>query len=93
MVNTFERFQAWAAANRTNIEPPFIVTEHRRSITGDREVLLKTPVMCLAQYDEDTIVGIYPCQHESGDKKIDTALTALESSMPPTNRETQRSTA
>lgn len=59
-VRTYERFQAWASEHDARIEPPFISRELRSSITGERDVVLYTPVVCLAAYEGDDLVDVVP---------------------------------
>lgn len=64
VVETYERFRAWAEDNGVSLTPPF----DRRTVTtlvGRTEEVLRLPVMCLAVYDDD-LCGVYPCN--SGDR-------------------------
>jgi len=59
VVETYERFRAWAETAGVSISPPF----DRRTVTtlvGRSEEVLTLPVMCLAVHDEG-LRGVYPC--------------------------------
>lgn len=82
-VDRFERFERWADANGVTIRPPFRIRT-TSSIVSDRErCVLVTPVCCLALYDGDALVGVYP--HSDGEitRTVTDAIGALATGERP----------
>lgn len=89
VVETFERFEAWAERQGVSVRPPFEVRTSESLLTDDAEQVLVTPLLCLALYREDSLVGVYP--HSDGDETV-TATEAIASlrtgELPPVLGET-----
>lgn len=77
VVERFERFEAWARERDVSIRPPFSVRVRRSTITGESDTLLVTPVLCLAAYDGDEVVGVYPCTDGNSVTSIDDFIERL----------------
>ena len=83
IVDRFERFERWADANDVTIRPPFRIRTIS-SMGSDRERrVLVTPVCCLALYDGDALVGVYP--HTDGEvtRTVTDAIGALATGERP----------
>lgn len=77
IVDTFRTFEEWAQAHDASIRPPFTVRDRHSTITDQADRLLLTPLVCLALYDVDGIVGVYPCIHGESVTTIDDCLERL----------------
>jgi len=78
VVETYERFRAWAETAGVSITPPF----DRRTVTslvGRTEEVLTLPVLCLAVYDDD-LCGVYPCSDGDRTWTVTDYLDACERS-------------
>ena len=65
IVDRFERFERWADANDVTIRPPFRIRTTSSMVSDRERRVLVTPVCCLALYDGDALVGVYP--HTDGE--------------------------
>lgn len=82
-VERFEEFERWADRHGTSIRPPFRVrTSTSPASETEREVLV-TPVMCLALYADDRLLGVFP--HEDGETThtVTDAIAALRTGTLP----------
>jgi hypothetical protein len=77
VVDTFRAFEEWAQARDASIRPPFAIRERQSTITRQEDTLLLTPLVCLAVYDEDDVVGVYPCAHGGSVTTIDDCIERL----------------
>lgn len=77
VVDTFRTFEEWARARDASIRPPFAIRERQSTITRQEDTLLVTPLVCLAVYDEDDVVGVYPCAHGGSVTTIDDCIERL----------------
>jgi hypothetical protein len=60
VVETFERYETWAAEHGVSLRPAFDV----RSVSplvGERRELLRLPMACLAVHEDGDLVGVFPC--------------------------------
>jgi hypothetical protein len=60
IVETFERFEAWADDRGLSVRPAFDVRTVSSLIGGRREILT-LPMMSLSVSAGDDLVGVYPC--------------------------------
>lgn len=72
-LEAFERFGDWADRAGVSIEPPFDVRTRSSAITGESREIVVTPLLCLALYDGNTLVGVYP--HDDGGRTRDVSTT------------------
>jgi hypothetical protein len=86
--DAFEAFEAWADRNGVGIRPPFDVHETHCVMTGASEERLRLPVACLAVFDGETLLCVYPHVGEDGVRTVDDALSALADGDLPTPRAT-----
>ncbi|WP_380678424.1 HTH domain-containing protein [Salinigranum sp. GCM10025319] len=77
VVETFERFERWAAAHDLSVRPAFDVRTVSSLIGREREVLT-LPMMCLAVREGDDLVGVFPCRDGERTWTIDDCLNAYE---------------
>ena len=69
-------FQSWAEDNQVRLTPFFQTRECYSMETGDRGDWVVFPAICLAVYEGDDLVSVYP--HADGDT-YRSVLTGLES--------------
>lgn len=77
VAETFRTFRAWADEHETTICPPFVIRDIRSTITGDGDTVLITPVLCLAVYAGEELLGVYPCCHGDSVMTVDDCLDQL----------------
>lgn len=77
ILGEFESFETWADRNGIGIRPPFDVRTSHSVITDETHELLVLPVMCLAVYSDDDLVGMYPCSDDESVLTIDDAFDAI----------------
>jgi hypothetical protein len=75
VVRSFER---WAGDRGVSIRPPFAVRRSHSEITGETDELLVLPVVCLAAYDGEELVGVYPCCTGGSTVTVADALATIE---------------
>lgn len=78
-IETVARFREWADRNEVSLSPCFEERTHRSKITGEHSRELVFPVMCLAVYQDDELVGVYPHVDDEGVVTIDEFLESLAS--------------
>lgn len=64
-IDTVGQFRTWAEANDVSILPFFDERTSHSKITGETYSEIVFPMMCLAVYRDDDLVGVYP--HADGD--------------------------
>lgn len=74
---TFDAFEEWAEERGLSIRPPFIVREIQSVFTAEHDEVLITPMLFMAVFDGDAIVGTYPCHHADGVVTIDDWLARM----------------
>lgn len=74
VVDCFERFEQWADAHGVSVRPPFAIRTSTSLVSDDSRPVLVTPLLCLALYYDDSLVGVYP--HSDGET-TDTATEAI----------------
>lgn len=79
-IETFERFEEWAAAAGASIRPPFTVRTRTSEVTGETTRLLQLPIICLAIERSGQLATVIP--HSDGDthRSVTDALAALDTS-------------
>lgn len=79
----YERFRSWADRRGVSIRPPF-ETRTRSSIVEDGGVdVLVTPVLCLAVYREERLVGVFPHSADGETHTVEAAVETLRNGKLP----------
>lgn len=75
--------EQWAAANGVTLAPAF--DRHDRScwFTGVDDSVVTLPVICLAVFENDDLVGVYPHLGPSGPQSVGDCLDRLEAEFLP----------
>jgi len=84
VIETYERFTAWADQQGVSVEPPFKHRTTTSQITGTTRELLVTPLLCLELYVGDELYGVFP--HSVGAETYTTsdAIATLRTGELPT---------
>ncbi|MFC6953620.1 HTH domain-containing protein [Halorubellus litoreus] len=61
-----EAFESWAACNGHSLEPAFRYRERTTLVSEHAEEVVHLPLQCLAVYDRDDLVAVFPCTNEDG---------------------------
>ncbi|MHC3438705.1 HTH domain-containing protein [Natrialbaceae archaeon A-gly3] len=86
---TLARFRSWADREAHSLEPGFRTCERRPMLTEGTTSVIVPPLVCLAVYRDDGLVGVFPCSSDDGTKTVDDCLTHLaESGCLPADNET-----
>ena len=64
-IETVGQFRAWAEANGASLLPFFDERTQHSKITGEEHSEIIFPMMCMAVYRDDDLVGVYP--HADGE--------------------------
>ena len=83
VVDDFGRFREWADRREVTVEPPFEVRTRSSIVEEDGVDVLVTPVLCLAVYRDERLVGVYP--HSDGEETytVERALERLQDGRLP----------
>lgn len=82
ITETVTQFREWADTRDATLAPAFSVDEHVSQITGEREMRLRLPVVCLAVYQDDSLYCVIPHQTDERTCTVQKALGVLESEEP-----------
>lgn len=77
---TLRRFRDWAADHDCSLEPGFQTRERRSLLTDETTSIVVPPIACLAVYDADTLVGVFPCSTGETTVTVADCLNELETS-------------
>ncbi|ELY38303.1 HTH domain-containing protein [Natronorubrum tibetense] len=85
-LDSFERFEAWAADQGVSIRPPFQERTKTSQVTGETTELLVTPLLCLELYADDELVGVFPHTDEESEETLttDEVIASLRTGELPT---------
>jgi len=70
------QFRAWAADRNAALAG--VETREASTLTGETYTALSLPVLALAEYDGDRLVGVAPCRTEHENRTVEGRLEALE---------------
>lgn len=82
IIETFERFEAWADERGLSVRPAFDVHTVSSLIGGDREILT-LPMMSLEVTVEDELVGVFPCTDGDRTWTVEDCLDAYTAGVDP----------
>jgi hypothetical protein len=92
-LSALEGFERWALAHHANLTPGFDIHECHSGFTGQRFRTTVFPVACLAVYDDDELVAVYPHSTDAGCVTVDDGLAMLEadaSELPDAHQSSDR---
>lgn len=70
-------FEAWADHNGHSLEPAFSRRTKSVPLTDEQREVIVPPVICLAVYEDDELVGVFPCSNGDGTNTVDDCLNGL----------------
>ncbi|GAB3684770.1 hypothetical protein GCM10028857_14220 [Salinarchaeum chitinilyticum] len=83
VLEQYERFERWADAAGVSLAPAF-QTRETTSLASDRTVeRLVTPSICLACYDGDQLVGVFPHTDDETTHTVPEVIAALRTGSLP----------
>jgi hypothetical protein len=74
---TVRTFETWAQRHGRRISPCFDVRRTRSTILEESDERLVLPVLCVAAYDEDGLVGMAPCRDGDSALTVEDVLDAI----------------
>lgn len=77
-LTALDGFERWALAHHATLSPGFDTHECHSGFTGQRYRTTVFPVVCLAVYDDDELVAVYPHSTEAGCVSVADGLALLE---------------
>lgn len=83
VLERFEAFETWAERRGVSVRPPFEVRECSSSFTGEFIERLMTPLVCLALYDDEALVGVYPHSVDGQTYTVEDAIATLRAGEIP----------
>lgn len=84
VIDVFKRFERWADNRGVTVRPPFEVRTATSPVTGKTKKVLVTPLISLALYHDEQLVGVFPHSGAEGTYTVPEAVTALQSGEFPT---------
>lgn len=83
VLEQYDRFERWADGAGVSISPPF-QTRATTSVASERTVeRLVTPSICLACYDGDRLVGVFPHTADETTHAVPAAIASLRTGSLP----------
>jgi hypothetical protein len=76
-------FQAWADDRGVRLAPAFESHDCHNSYTNTRYTTTVLPVICLALYDEDDLLAVYPHSGPHGVRTVLDGISVLEAESEP----------
>ncbi|PSQ15420.1 hypothetical protein BRD00_14080 [Halobacteriales archaeon QS_8_69_26] len=83
LVDACERFEEWAEGEDVTLRPAFDRKEITSEFTGESRRMLVTPVACLAAYDGEDLVAVYPHTDVDRTRTVEDALDGLAATATP----------
>lgn len=71
-------FREWADRNGHTLEPAFRWCEESTMLSEEQNEVIRLPLQCLAIYEGDRLVGVFPCSTDNGTKTVADCLQRLE---------------
>lgn len=71
-------FRAWAERNGHSLEPAFYRHERSSMVSDERDEVIQLPLQCLAIYEADRLVGVFPCSAGGETSTVEDCLRRLE---------------
>lgn len=78
VVELYEQFSEWAETHEASIHPPFDRYETGFGLLDETDEALVLPVICLTVWEDEDLVGVYPCTVGERRYAIADCLDALE---------------
>ncbi|WP_101296889.1 HTH domain-containing protein [Halegenticoccus soli] len=81
ILERIEEFTEWADEHGVCFDPCLVEREVHSEMTGERRTEITLPVVCLALYRGENVVGVVPCRDADGgvQRSVSDCLARLES--------------
>ncbi|WP_265110639.1 HTH domain-containing protein [Halosolutus halophilus] len=76
--NRISEFESWASRNGYSLEPAFKRCEQTSMVSDERTEVVVLPTICLALYDADRLVGVFPCSDSDRTTTVHDCVIRLE---------------
>lgn len=76
-IETVGQFRTWAEANGVSLLPFFDERTQHSKITGETHSEIVFPMMCMAVYRDDDLVGVYPHADDDSVRTVPDFLASL----------------
>ena len=73
--------EEWAEANDVTLAPAFDRHDRSNWYTGHDDVVVSLPVICLAVFEDEDIVSVYPHRGRNGNLSVSDGLDRLEATL------------
>lgn len=87
----YEGFNSWAHSHDASMRPAFDRHECHSLYTGSTFTTTVLPVMCLAVYEDEKLVSVYPHARHGRPTTVSEGLAILESERQPPRQTPRRS--
>jgi hypothetical protein len=84
VIDVFKRFEQWADHRGVSVRPPFEVRTTTSFVTGKTKKILVTPLISLALYHDEQLIGVFPHSADETTDTVTEAITALQNGELPT---------
>ncbi|AQL44385.1 hypothetical protein BV210_17415 [Halorientalis sp. IM1011] len=74
----YREFEAWADAHGVRLAPAFERHDCHNSFTDSHYTTVVLPVTCLALYDDEDLIAVYPHSSEAGIRTVLDGVSMLE---------------
>jgi hypothetical protein len=71
-------FRTWADRSGHSLEPAFRWSEQSTMFSEERTKVVQLPLQCLAIYEDDCLVGVFPCSTDARTETVTDCLQRLE---------------
>lgn len=76
-----EEIESWADVTRRRVDPCFDRHPIQSSFSGEEGEVITLPVLCIARYEDDALVDVYPVRDEAANYTVEEYLAVLESDL------------
>lgn len=83
VVDDFERFERWADREGVRIRPPFQVRTSAPPLSSEPRDVLMTPLLCVALFEADELIGVYPHSWPQETYTVEEAVATLRAGDVP----------
>lgn len=85
-LDTIGEFREWADRTGASLDRCFDEAKVHSELTGENRTEVRLPTVCMAVYDDDELVAVFPHATTDGEYTVDDGLETLESSELRSNR-------
>ncbi|MEF8778011.1 MAG: HTH domain-containing protein [Natronomonas sp.] len=71
-------FRRWAERHDRSLEPAFEWCDRATILSEERTEVVRLPLVCVAIYDDDRLIGVFPHSTGDGTETVDDCLDRIE---------------